>query len=81
MECVKSVCSASQGQGGGDTHEEPFGVRVMFENQELGQGMGQRKRDAEQEAARIALDNLLHNETTRRSGRWRACTHTHEKTS
>jgi len=57
-ECVKSVCSASQGQGGGDTHEEPFGVRVMFENQELGQGMGQRKRDAEQEAARIALANL-----------------------
>jgi len=35
-------------------------VRVMFENQELGQGMGQRKRDAEQEAARIALANLLH---------------------
>ena len=35
-------------------------MRVMFENQELGQGMGQRKRDAEQEAARIALDNLLH---------------------
>jgi ribonuclease-3 len=58
-ECVKSVCSASQGRGGGNTIEEPFFVRVMFENQELGQGRGQRKRDAEQEAARIALANLM----------------------
>ena len=51
-----------------DSHEEPMGVNkipqfvsyIRMMNEELGRGAGHSKKDAEQKAAKSALENILH---------------------
>ena len=55
----------------GPEHEKEFAVEVVVKGEVWGLGRGKNKKDAEQAAAREALDSQRKKVTAPRSGRWR----------
>lgn len=55
----------------GPEHEKQFAVEVVVKGEVWGLGRGKNKKDAEQAAAREALDSQRKKVTAPRSGRWR----------